>query len=199
VNTGNLTFACSARDGSFWTSITAALYWRFLPESIEDVVRGIDVIWGHGGFSVLYAYDYDDFRLQNTTAVPGMEHSGLIREQVDFVKRFGVVEEIDTRANPGFFVNSEGLFWSIQWLNYWSAEAQRRMFGGLLENLTDEVQRTSLEAGAVRVRLLDRPGRFDDVQFHQRQLRFRHQFPFRDIMGSARHLATSWGQVLNSE
>src|SRR5262245_33361978 len=101
-----------------WYTLTGKLSWPFLPVAVDRVVDSMDRLWKAEQFLVLYVYDQDDYSLQNATAVPGMEHWGLDRDQVDFVNRFGIVEEIDTRANPGYMLNHEGLLWSVQWLDY---------------------------------------------------------------------------------
>jgi hypothetical protein len=156
------------------------LFWSCLPAAIETVVSHIDGVWLKAPWTVLYAYDQDDFALQNTRSVPGMELSGLDRDQVDIVLApGGVVEEIDTRENPGFFLNHDHLFWSVQWLNYWSAHSQHRMFGELPAQLPTGVSVKSLPHSALRIRLSEKPGRFDDVGFHQTQLKFRRRAPFR--------------------
>jgi hypothetical protein len=150
----------------------ACLFWNAIPEDVEDVVRRIDAIWCAGSFDALYAYDEDDLSLQNVTGPIHMQDYGLDETQVEFVKK-GPVTEIDTRENPGYFENRNGLHVSVQWLNYWSAEAQRMMFGGSLPQLPSGVEVADLGAGAVRVRLAKRPGRFDDVAFHKLQLECR--------------------------
>jgi hypothetical protein len=179
-NTGNVTFACNSVGGRYCTTMRTMLFWSCLPADIEAVVSHIDEIWSQAGWSVLYAYDDDDYRLQNHASVCGMEMYGLERDQVEIALAVGgVVEEIDTRANPGYFLNHDGLFWSVQWLNYWNEDSQREMFGELPAELPDGVSVKHLGHGAVRVRLAEKPGRFNDLRFHDTQLRFRQLVPFR--------------------
>ena len=179
VNAGRVSFASNPYGETQWTSVTAMLFWQSLPSPIEEVVDAIDGLWERATWSVLYAYDEDDFTLQNVRSMPGMEMYGIDAEQVELVSAIGgVVREIDTRANPGYFLNQEGLFWSVQWLNYWNAETQLRMFGQLLRQLPEGMQAKRLGEGAIRVRLSDRPGHFDDVCFHEQQLMFRQCVPF---------------------
>lgn len=164
-------------------SLTGKLLWSCLP-LIDAVVESMDSLWNIGQWSVLYAYDQDDYSLQNTTAVPGMQHWGLDREQLHFVTRFGVVEEIDPRGNPGYMLDHDGLLWSVQWLNYWSKQAQEQMLTAPLARLPEGVERQELGASAVRIRLGEKPGRLDDVAFHELQLECRHSLPFRPPFGS---------------
>ncbi len=179
-NTGNVSFACNLRNGRFWTSMSAMLLWRCLPPSTEQLVPTVDRIWQRADWSVLYAYDEDDFGIQNDTMLLAIDYYGVDRNQVTVVPApGGLTEEIDTRANPGYFLNHDGLFWSVQWLNYWSAEAQDRMFGKLPPALPEGITVKDMGDGAVRVRLGERPGKYDDVEFHKLQLEFRRSVPFR--------------------
>jgi hypothetical protein len=148
------------------------ILWSSLPE-IEDVVTSLDKIWRTAEWAVMYAYDRDDNSLQNTTSVPGMHYWGLERGQLNFVTRFGIVEEIDPRGNPGYMANCDGVMRSVQWLNYWSKEAQGQMLAKPIPALPAAVEVHDLENGALRIRLGERPGHFDDTGFHELQLECR--------------------------
>ena len=144
-------------------------------------IAGLDRLWSMCSWNALYAYDQVDFTVQNSRSVPGMEHYGLIRQQVDIVKRFGSVEEIEVWANPGHLMNADNLYWSVQWVNYWSMQSQVRMFGSHISALPDWLQLDEVAGGAVRVRLSESPGKLDDVDFHERQMACRRLLPFDSI------------------
>jgi hypothetical protein len=146
-----------------------------LPENAEHIVCGADTIWEAGAFAALYAYDEDDFSIQNLPCRYGMERYGLELEQVEIFERVGV-EEIDTRYNPGYFDNVSGLHVSVQWLNYWSEAAQEEICRSDVLELSDIAEVREIDdRGGVRVRLAERPGRYDDVEFHTKQLEVRRR------------------------
>jgi hypothetical protein len=153
-------------------SFGALVFLKTLPKNIEDVVTAIDALWHEGLFTALYAYDKDDFDLQNMRMPFGISHYGIDEAQITVVKRTGV-DEIDTSGNPGFLVNNDGLLVSVQWLNYWNLRAQTALFGGPPQKLPAGVELTSLANGAIRLRLGKKPGQFDDVGFHELQLETR--------------------------
>jgi hypothetical protein len=159
--------------------MAANLPWSFLDSSIDRVVTAADRLWHSSSWRTLYGYDEDDYSLQNCTMVLGMKNWGLGEHQVEFVNRLGIVEEIDTRANPGFMLNEGGLFWSVQWLNYWSREAQNIMLTKPTSGLPEGVEVRQLVGGSVCVRLSEKPGRLDDKVFHQLQLECRRRLSFR--------------------
>lgn len=177
--TGNLSFAYNGRT----CTLTAKLLWAFLPMEIGELVATLDRLWSSRYWSAVYAYDEDDFSLQNATAVPGMEHWGLDRAQVRLVKRFGVVEEIDSRGNPGYMLNHGGMLWSVQWLNYWSKDSQERIFAEAPTTFPPGVEVAHLNHGSIRMRVREKPGRYDDIEFHERQLQCRFMLPFRSPFG----------------
>ncbi len=148
-------------------SLGARIEWSHLPIDIEAVTRFTDRLWRLDEWLVLYAYDQDDFSVQNTTSVPGMEHWGIDRDQVEIINRSGLGNEIDTQANPGFMLNRDGLLSSVQWLNYWSAAALGRMFTAPPEDFPAGVEISHLDEGAIRMRLGVHPGRIDDIDFHK--------------------------------
>jgi hypothetical protein len=175
MNTASLQFS-RGHDGRF--TMKATMLWPSLPRSIEKVIAGLDTIWWRSTWLVLYAYDSDDFSLQNCTMSLGLENWGLVRDQLDFATRYGV-EVIDAKANPGYMLNQDGLFWSIQWLNYWNDEAQRRMLTQPVADLPAGVIAEHFGQGALRIKLGEWPGRLDDVAFHQLQLECRKSLRFR--------------------
>src|SRR5713226_5111159 len=132
TNTGGGSFSFAGQDNF---TMRALLNWSFLPHETDEVVAFVDRLWHCAAWRTLHAYDADDNSLQNCTMVLGMENWGLARDQVDFINRYGIVNEIDTRANPGYFLNHGGFYWSVQWLNYWSREAQTHMLAHLPHSL----------------------------------------------------------------
>jgi hypothetical protein len=153
-------------------AIGIRLFWRALPRDIEDVVATTDAIWRAGRFDSIYIYDEDDFAIQNLKMFCALSTYGLDQNQVELVTR-GPVTEIETSHNPGFWTNREGLQVSVQWLNYWSREAQNLMFGGRPHEFPSGSEVTDLGDGALRLRLSMKPGRFDDEAFHLLQLECR--------------------------
>jgi hypothetical protein len=159
-------------------SLTAKILWSNIQAGICELVEIIDRIWGREVWSSLYVYDQDDFSLQNSSAVPGMKHWGIDRDQVELINRLGIADEIDTRANPGYLLNHDGDLLSVQWLNYWSSDAQGRIFTAPPRDFPAGLQVSDVGNGSLRLRLSENPGRFDDVEFHRRQLECRCRLPF---------------------
>lgn len=149
--------------------LTLTLFWSSLPPDIERVVAAVDDIWRAGSFDSLYAYDYLDHSIQNKDMPYGMEYYGLDPQQVEYRPVFGM-EIIDTRYNPGFKENRDGVLFSVQWLTYWSQRAQKAILKSTMPPLPPGVEMAHLPDGGVRLRLGKSPGRFDDVPFHQLQL-----------------------------
>lgn len=174
---GNAQFTYDRQNGEERqnSSFGASLCWSALAPSIEGVVGVVDTVRDIGAFDALYAYDEDDFSLQNFRMAFALEHYGLDRQQVEIVKRV-TVDEIETRYNPGYFRNVSGLHMSIQWLNYWSAAAQREVCRNDVFGLSDVAEVREIDdRGGVRVRLAKRPGRYDDAEFHTKQLEVRRR------------------------
>jgi hypothetical protein len=159
-------------------SVTAKVLWSQVRACISELIDIIDRIWRCEEWSSLYVYDQDDFSLQNIRGVPAMRHCGIDRDQVELINPFGIADEIDTRANPGYLLNHGGDLLSVQWLNYWSSDSQGRIFTEPPRDFPPGVDVSDLGHGSFRVRLSDSPGRFDDVEFHRRQLECRCRLPF---------------------
>lgn len=154
-------------------SMNAHILWKSVPSSTDAILDALDYIWEVGTFECLYAFDDDDSTIQNLRIPLAMEYYGIKDDQVSFVKK-GIVTEIEPRFNPGYWANSGGMLCSIQWLNYWNSLAQTKLFGGPIGGrLPPNVETRQLPSGAIRVRLSERPGRFDDESFHLLQLECR--------------------------
>ncbi len=172
---GIVTLAYGNKQGY---SLGCKLLWSGLSHETDALTVHMDRLWDSERWCVLYAYDQDDHSLQNLTTLMMLEDFGLVRDQVELINRFGIVDEIDTRGNPGYTLNHDGLLWSVQWLSYWSARAQEKMFTTPPRKFPAGVEVKDLGQGAIRVRLSEKPGRFDDVEFHKRQLECRRGLPF---------------------
>jgi hypothetical protein len=151
-------------------SIKATLPWASIVLDTYELVKTLDELWGASSLDTLYAYDEDDYIIQNLRIPIAMAFHGISDSQVEFVKK-GPLTQIDPQSNPGYWVNEGGLHKSIQWLNYWSMRAQKLLFGGPIPRTVPAgVELRDLDEGAVCFRLAERPGQYDDVAFHQLQL-----------------------------
>ena len=139
----------------------------------------LDDAWRSCRSGGLYAFDCDDYMIQNSRSLLLMHHFGLRRKDVEIISVLGgIVKEIYTRQNPGFAFYRDDFVWTIQWVNYWSKGSRERMFRSWPEVWPKGIEVLELPDGGVRVRLGKRPGRYDDVNFHRLQLAFRRVAPF---------------------
>jgi hypothetical protein len=134
-----------------------------------------DILYSSLGPRVMYVFDADDEYVQNAedAGEVTMEMAGIVRGLVEIVEIEGGIERIDTRANPGYMTWWKGYCCSVQWLNYWSKEAIAAMFMDFPTRPMEGVDLTFLPDGAARLRLGEKPGKYNDVKFHELQLRVR--------------------------
>lgn len=150
--------------------------WGALPAGVEQIIRAFDAVWSAGECAALYVYDQDDYALQNHTMTLGLEEFGLDPKAVAIVKNAAGLDEIDISENPGVLRVCNGIPESIQWLNYWSVEAQAQLFRTIPASWPPGVLLRHLENGTLSLLLGDRPGSYDDVKAHRLQLECRKLF-----------------------
>lgn len=169
---GNISFTyAGSQHGK--ASLSARIAWKHIRRDMRECMLLFREIWETGAFDSLYCYDEDDFRLQNLTTTVGLEFYGIDESQVSIVDKVGV-SVIDPSCNPGYFHNKNGEFTSIQWINFWSSDAQERIFHGPIpRQLPRETKLIDLKIGGVLLRLSDSPGRYDDEAFHLLQIECR--------------------------
>ena len=158
-------------------SLSVSIPWISVPSDVEKLVQTADGIWSLAAWRTLYGFDEDDVTIQNYNSPSGMEYYGIDPSQVRMDKDQMGWELIYTAENPGYMFNREGFIVSIQWLNYWSLDAQMRLFKKTVTEIQHLVGIVSLEHGAVRVRLSKTPGRFDDEAFHRLQINAKVYLP----------------------
>lgn len=152
-----------------------------------DIVAALaDMAYSALAPRTMYVYDVDDWLAQNCDQVgeTGTEMYGIARSQVDTYSDDGIVEMVDTRANPGYMTWWKGYQCSVQWLNYWSKQAIDTILREVPTKPMRGVELTHLSNGSVRLRLGQEPGKYNDVKFHELQLRVRKWLGWHPTMWS---------------